>query len=225
MSHGFRASALGAIAALLMAPMLTACSTSSDSDSHDTNTSDSSNAEEKTEDAESAETIDLSEWRDRARDAAFSEIPLSEECADLYPDSITEKAAEYVGPDIFETLIGGLINAPSISCKFTAEFDDWGRGTIELTTETESVECDDLTPGVDGIVADDPIDASSAISLTAQGCTADGILHKVEIMAFDDEPRYDYAQDSAFVEEVVALMLEEQDSFLEKALELYEQIE
>ncbi len=224
MSHGYRASALGALAALLMVPLLAGCS-AADAESQDGNASDSSATEEKSVGDESIESIDLAEWRDRARAAAVDEDPVIAECADLYPDSITEKAAEFVGPDVFLTDMSGLISAPSLSCEFTAEFQDYGHGWIELYTETESAECDDMTPGIDGIVADDPIEQTVASAVTASGCSADGIYHAVEVMAWKEEPRFDYAKDGAFVSEVVALMIEEQDSFLEQALELYKHLE
>lgn len=227
MSHRRRTSALGALAAFFLVPLLAGCGTATEAEGEAVENPTSAPVvdHQESSDEDPIEAIDLDEWRDRARAAAFGGDPLHGECADVYPDSITERIAEFVGPDVFGTETSGLLHSPSLICTFTAEFEGYGGGDIELTTEFESPECDDITPGVEGITAIPLLEGDSASSASAMGCSAAGTYHSVDVIALAEEPRLVHATDTAFIEETVAALIEGEDEFVEQALEIHAQLE
>lgn len=172
--------------------------------------------------------VDLEQWRKNARESASKTediSPLDSQCADLYPDSITQQVADYIGLDVWAVSVSGLISGPSLTCEYTAEFDDWGRGSIELNSEVDSPECADLTAGREGITSDDPIEVSSSVLRTSQGCSTDGVMHRVNLMAWDDEPRAAYTADDTFGESLTALMIDDQAAYLDEALSIYDKLD
>jgi len=216
-----RTSLLASCLALTLASLVAGCSASDDSSPSDAPQATESAGDTTT--ADGAGPVDLAQWRDRAREAGVEQQigeGIDSQCADVYPDAIAERAAEFTGLDIWSTEIFGLIEAPSLACSFTAEVDGWGQGSIELGSETDSPECATLS----GVEADQPIDAGSARTLSARGCSSDGVLHYVSVMAWEEDSRYSFVENTDFVEEITALMIDEQDTFMDEALALYAQL-